>query len=250
ALVGRPPVARAGAQVEAGLMAQAESEGAVRVIVQLDVPAASAMAIAPGAAAHRQAIEGAQATLEGELAGRGAHVMRSYGTLPFVAMQVTPSALAALEASGTVRGVTADRLERPLLPESAPLVQADQAWAAGFDGTGWTVAVIDTGVDGAHPFLTGKVVNEACFSAGANCPNGQTTQLGAGSAVPCDFDSQSCLHGTHVAGIAAGRGDSFSGIARGATVIAIQVFSRFDDQATCGNGPKPCARTFTSDVLA
>ena len=90
-----------------------------------------------------------------------------------------------LERSSLVIGVAEDRLDAPLLPQSGPLVEADQAWAAGFDGTGWAVAILDTGVDNVHPFLSGKVLEEACFSANSSCPDGSTTQIGPGAGVPC-----------------------------------------------------------------
>jgi hypothetical protein len=56
-----------------------------------------------------------------------------------------------------------------------------------------------------------------------------------------------------VAGIAAGNGSqagvAFSGIARGATIMAVQIFSRFTTSQACG-GPPPCAGAFVSDQIA
>ena len=51
----------------------------------------------------------------------------------------------------------------------------------------------------------GKVVEEACYSDNSSCPNGETSQTGAGAGVPCMYATEGCEHGTHVAGIAAGR---------------------------------------------
>jgi subtilisin family serine protease len=96
--------------------------------------------------------------------------------------------------------------------------------ANGYTGAGQTVAVLDTGVDRFHSWLSGDVVREACYStpvtntAGGNCPNGQRSQFGAGAAAPCRWAG--CDHGTHVAHTAAG----YWGVARGANVIAVQVF--------------------------
>jgi len=58
-----------------------------------------------------------------------------------------------------------------------------------------------------------------------------------------------CIHGTHVAGIAAGKGTSFSGVARDASLISVQVFSAFYSSDDCGSSPVPCALSFTSDQI-
>ncbi len=68
----------------------------------------------------------------------------------------------------------------------------EQAWSI-TRGEGVRIAIIDTGVDGAHPDLDGAVIAGADFS-GLGSPNGQT---------PVGFDRR---HGTMVASLAAGRG--------------------------------------------
>jgi subtilisin len=231
---------------------RAWSEGRVRVIVQLGVPAApEGMLESPAhVAVQRHDIASAQGTLLSALAGRSTRVLHQYPTIPFLALELGPDALSVLEfLRSTVVGVEEDRLASPTLAQSTPLVQATGAWAAGFDGTGLVVAVLDTGVDRTHPFLGGKIVAEACFSGNANCPNGTTTQFGAGAAQFCTYAPSDCDHGTHVAGIAVGRGATFSGVARGAGLLPIQVFSRVTDPNFCGS-PNPCAGSFTSDQIA
>ena len=73
-------------------------------------------------------------------------------------------------------------------------------------GAGYSVAVIDTGVDAKHPFLAGRVVAGACFSGKGNCPNRQTSMFSVNAAKPCPL--KPCSHGTHVSGIVAGRSAS------------------------------------------
>lgn len=103
-------------------------------------------------------------------------------------------------------------------------VGADRAHAAGWTGSGQTVAVIDMGVERTHSWLNGDVVVEACFAtrtlgaSGGDCPNGAATQYGTGSARPCLWNG--CDHGTHVAHTAAG----YYGIGSGANIIALQTF--------------------------
>ena len=61
--------------------------------------------------------------------------------------------------------VVEDTINAPTLPQSVPLIGADQNWSRGFDDTGMVVAIVDTGVEVTHPFLAGKVVEEACYSS-------------------------------------------------------------------------------------
>jgi len=107
-----------------------------------------------------------------------------YETIPYMALDVSQEAMLALAQSPLVQVINGDAFSAPDLAESAPLIGAPQAWAAGIDGRGGAIAVLDTGVDASHPFLAGKVVSEACFSANGSCPNHATSAVGPGSAVP------------------------------------------------------------------
>ena len=240
------------ADVPESIAQQARTDGFARVLVRLDAPAAPQALAAGGEAAARAraGIAAGRARLEGALAGTDWAPTREFETIPWVAITATPEALAALAASGAVLSIGEDRLESVDLVNSVPMVQADQAQAAGFDGTGWTIAVLDTGVDGGHPFLQGKVVDEACYSANGSCPNGRSSQVGPGSAGACGYAANSCPHGTHVAGIAAGRGDGMVGVAPGANLISLQVFSRFTGSVCEDDIEDPCAKTYTSDNIA
>ena len=192
------------------------------------------------------------------LQGTGHRLIYQYQSVPYLALEVSAGGLDALGNAGQdIVRVMDDAILRPVLAESVPLIEGDQAWATGYDGTGTTIAVLDTGVDSAHPFLSGKVIEEACFSSTVSalsqsfCPNGLDEQFGTGAAVPCSLTD--CLHGTHVAGIAAGNGaaagQTFSGVAKGAQIMAVQVFSQVIDATSCG-GVAPCAGAFASDVIA
>lgn len=183
-------------------------------------------------------------------------VAKRLGDAPFLAVTVDEADLAVLSSSPDVTSVRQDGLRKPALSESVPLIGAPAAWSAGATGSGWAVAVLDSGVDKTHPFLAGKVVSEACYSttdaqwdSTSVCPGGvDGTQ--AGSGVNCSTSVFGCTHGTHVAGIAAGTGATFSGVAKSASLIAVQVYSRIDSVDFCAPDPSPCVGAFDSDVIA
>jgi subtilisin len=242
--------------------AAAQAPTAKRVIVELalstgrHVPEGQ-LRSAASVSAQRRAIADAADRVAASLPSGGRSVLRRYTTVPFIVVEADDATRATLARSPDVIRVMDDTIHRLRLAESVPLIQGDQAWDVGFDGSGTAVAILDTGVDSTHPFLAGKVVDEACFSttaAGVSqsaCPNGTDQQLGPGAAVPCSLAD--CIHGTHVAGIATGNGASagvsFSGVAKGAHIVAVQVFSIVTDSATCG-GSAPCPGAYDSDIIS
>lgn len=229
--------AHSAAPVPLGLDAEARAQGTVRTIVLLAPPVARADL--------RRRQDDALSHVGSRARGRA----RRYANLALLALEATPSDLSALAAAPEVIGLEADRLAAPSLDTTGPLIGATSTAAAGFDGSGAAVAIIDTGVDRAHPFLAGRVVSEACFSSGGDCPGGGTTEFGAGSGVPCSF-SGACFHGTHVAGIAAGANATYQGVAPGAQIVAIRVFTKFTGAICAGAGYDPCALAWTSDIIA
>jgi subtilisin family serine protease len=243
-------------------MQKAQSDGRVRVIVELAISAAARAAVDSDivGALRRQEVAGARDLVRASLLSTAHSVVRQYQELPFIALEVGPDGLRTLESLfGLVVRVVDDSLDRPFLSQSVPLVQADQVWAGGsgisFTGSGTAVAILDTGVDKNHPFLNDKIAEEACFSSNNSdssatsvCPGGVTTSFAPGSAMPCK-GVIACDHGTHVAGIAAGSGSAFSGVAKGAAILAIQVFTRFDNPTLCQSAA-PCILAFQSDILA
>ncbi|MFD3875155.1 proprotein convertase P-domain-containing protein [Streptomyces sp. NPDC058623] len=191
--------------------------------------------------------------------------VQGFNRLPIVTLRVDKSGLNALAAQPGVVSVTEDTLSAPTLDHSVPFIGADKAITAGKNGKGSAIAILDTGVATNHPFFKGKVIAEACFStvdpangATSLCPGGTTKAEGPGTANsqigPCSTIAE-CDHGTHVAGIAVGDGSGIAGapaggVAPGADLIAIQVYSRFDSEQYCGAGNTPCVRSFASAQVA
>jgi len=107
------------------------------------------------------------------------------------------------------------------------IMQAADAWSTDMDGAGTTpdgsgvvIAVVDTGIDGLHPDLYGSFVTgydaSGCLELNDNI-------------IPPNFDATypGEIHGTHVAGIAAARGNNgqgVAGIAYRARIMDLKVF--------------------------
>ncbi|MFD9502861.1 S8 family serine peptidase [Streptomyces sp. NPDC060035] len=82
------------------------------------------------------------------------------------------------------------------LKESVPLIGAPEAWAAGYNGKGVKVAVLDTGIDANHPDFAGLIDGTASF-------------------VPGEAVTDVNGHGTHVAGTIVGSGAASGGDNKG-----------------------------------
>jgi subtilisin family serine protease len=179
----------------------------------------------------------------------GSAVVRSYATLPSVAVIATDAGRQRLAASADVVSITPDRELHAVDDDgtaSVPDATADGAVLPPVTGAGWTVAIVDTGIQTSHPYLTGRTGTGfdgqgdigACFAD--DCPGGGTTGFGLAAAQPCPVGG--CDHGTHVAGIALGSGAGGpGGVAPGAGLYPVRVFS---------TTPSGGATAHESDVLA
>jgi subtilisin family serine protease len=265
----RAPAAQssAGGGAAAALETQARKEGRIRVIVGLAVAMTADEEKAPmAAAAEQQSLKSVQDAVIAATYGRRTATssaadgedarVRRFETIPFLSMVVTSSELRRLIADGRVTTIQEDVAVPPTLLDSIPLIKANRAHARGIDGRGVTVAVLDTGVDLKHPMFGDRIKAGACFSstvAGQStsvCPGGAQTSTEKRSGKNCAVSIFGCDHGTHVASIAVGDGDGRKGVAPRANLIAVQVFSRFDNPADCGSAPAPCVLSFNTDQVA
>ena len=226
------------------LRAKVRAEGKARVIVGLRTDGQSVSAAVSSlneAQARSPLISRVQQSLLTRMGSYSLSSVRRFKYMPHLAMEVDGPALEALASDPE------DVRVEPSLGTSTALVGAPNAWSQGYSGAGQAVAILDTGVDGEHPFLKDRVVSEACYSGGGEgsaplCPGGVREAIGMESGEPCSSASD-CFHGTAVAGVAAGAGTTFSGVAPDSGIVAIKVFSR------C-RGPVDCLTSTTSDWVA
>ncbi|TCO32788.1 subtilase family protein [Kribbella steppae] len=101
-----------------------------------------------------------------------------------------------LSTGRDVQKLWLDAKVRKTLDQSVPYVGAPQAWQAGYDGSGTTVAVLDSGVDAEHPDLVGAVKAQQNFTDSPDVT---------------DHDG----HGTHTSSTVAGRGVASNGKNKG-----------------------------------
>ncbi|GAA3226755.1 S8 family peptidase [Nonomuraea helvata] len=109
-------------------------------------------------------------------------------------------------SGGGISKIWLDRKTKASLDKSVPLIGAPAAWERGFDGKGVKVAVLDTGIDAAHPDFAGRIIASENFSDSASTAD----RIG---------------HGTHVASTIAGAGPTYKGVAPAASLMVGKVLS-------------------------
>lgn len=254
------------------LRAEAEQSGTLRVIVgvqtgghatrSLDMLSSQFSAAAD--VQRQQIIRGMQTQVIADLSASGGHLVPQvlFDYIPYMTLEVDARALDALARNPFVTSIENDALSHVDMNSSAAVIGASGAggaWAKGYTGAGYAVAVLDTGVDKSHPHLSTRVVSEACYNvinAGitSRCPGGAASSVAPGSGVDCPSEyADGCGHGTHVAGTVAGTDGIYRGIAYEAKIIAINVFSLFpaptNPSEPCYGYNRPCILSSTTNQI-
>ncbi|MFD0470501.1 S8 family serine peptidase [Nonomuraea thailandensis] len=249
---GHPALADPETKLDPAITASGEHRAIVRVRQPAQVPSAQS-----SAEAVEQDRRNVGAAPPADVAGK----------LDFFVYRGTRAELEQIAQQSDVVSIRKDKLNGATLVESIPLIGADKAHRLGYTGKGTAVAILDSGIDTDHPAFGDRIVAQACFSAtdpvdGSTplCPNGSQFQIGDGAAdagtAACMTGAPQpqyglCYHGTHVAGIAAGRRTAefaADGVAPKAKIIPVQVFSRFDNSPYCAGRPV-CVLAYDSSIL-
>ncbi len=175
------------------------------------------------------------------VAGSGLTLVTTWDRIGVAVARGTAAQVEAVRTRPGVTYVEGDQALRLYQSTSNLATNGERARAElGLDGRGVSAAVIDTGVDGTHPYFRNA---DGTSAVKLNLKNicGPLTDLGLTLPIPndsCfldltavnDTDTLSAGgHGTHVAGIVAGRnvqlsdGTRLHGAAPGATVISLSV---------------------------
>jgi hypothetical protein len=198
----RGPVEKA----DARLLADQPAGGEIEVLVTLRLPedARGIDVLSARQPVRRAFLRRLGEDLEAEYVPFGVRIAWAYENVPVLLLRVPAAAVPALAGDPRVERVRLNGKVRVLDAEGEALMKVPELRAAGVEGTGVTVAVIDTGIDYTHPEL----------------PLG-TKVINLYDAIDHDGDAMDGYgHGTPVAGIIAGLQ---SGVARGAKVAAVRV---------------------------
>jgi serine protease AprX len=176
-----------------------------------------------------------------------------YRELPMIALSAKRSQIITISHLPTVRSIYGNRTLQPnvdpyLAMTGSERVRRDNDLTkrnigVPVSGRGVTVAVLDTGLDGTHADLTGRVVQ--------NVKLADTQSVGIGFTEPLNIEGlpntdQAYGHGTFVAGLIAGNGvrsgGKYNGVAPGASLMGLSagdlnlsyVLSGFDYLLTRG----------------
>jgi hypothetical protein len=176
-----PSAALQAKAVDAATIASKAAQGPVRIIVQYRALASSARAALGTGRENIEAIQAENRATQdsiiaahfgspAELAGPNRALTRM-SISPAFAINASASEIEALANDDRVLTIQIDEVGRPQLIQSVPLIGMNAAYTNGATGAGWAVAVLDTGVETSHTFITAaKVIAEACFSTTTGIP--------------------------------------------------------------------------------
>ncbi len=136
----------------------AANGGTLRVLVVLNEPIVGELAVAEGSDEVRtRYLANLQHRFVTDTAPLGVRALRGYSHLPVVLVEVPAERLGEMAADPLVRGVQLDRPVHAHRAEGGALIRANQLLAQGGTGNGVGIAIVDSGIDAAHPEFAGRI---------------------------------------------------------------------------------------------
>ncbi|HEU4813216.1 MAG TPA: S8 family serine peptidase [Xanthomonadaceae bacterium] len=166
---------------------------------------------------------GTMAQVERTVRANGGQIHHSFDGLNAVAVSLPVQALNGIRNNPNVEYVEADVIRRPMgqeQPYGIGMVQAPETWATGTTGDGITVCVIDSGIHSSHEDFQG-----------VNLVGGY----------PSSWGSDTCGHGSHVAGTIAAKDNTSGVVGVNTGGISLFVVKVFDGEA--------CGWSYSSDLV-
>ncbi|MGW1886053.1 S8 family serine peptidase [Streptomyces sp. NPDC001970] len=198
------------------------------LVLRYGSAAAASARKAPTGAERRRVLDSVDGVAVDAAKGRLDHFWDTVSGTPEKATQGAGARVAqqaqkaAPRLTGGLEKIWLDRKVRVSLDRSVAQIGAPEVWKTGATGKGVKVAVLDTGIDTAHPDLAGRLGEIRNFSAS-------------------DSTRDLVGHGTHVAATIAGSGAAANGTRKGVAPDADLIVGKVLDDSGSGS---------YSDVLA
>ncbi|KAB8198389.1 S8 family serine peptidase [Lysobacter maris] len=157
---------------------------------------------------------GASAQVQSALRAAGGRIHLELAPQRVIAVSVPQQALAGLRNNPNIEYVEQDAPRYPaaqVTPYGINSVQAPQTWAAGAEGSGIKVCVIDSGINANHEDFAGIPM----------------------TGYPSGWNNDSCGHGTHVAGTIAAVDNNVGVVGVSPGAVSLHIVKVFDG-AACG----------------
>ena len=183
-------------------------------------------AMAAGADKERVYVKfkpGSRAQVERSLRTQGAEIHHVFDSLGALAVSMPSQAVDGLRHNPNIEFVEPDPLRAPMgqtAPYGIGMVQAPETWAAGTTGDGITVCIIDSGIHSSHEDFQG---------------------LNLVGGYPNDWGTDTCGHGSHVAGTIAARDNTSGVVGVNTGGVSLFIVKVFDGEA--------CGWSYSSDLV-
>lgn len=153
---------------------------------------------------------------------RFGNIKKKFSIIQAVSMSIPLSRLEQMARLGSVERIEKEKIFHIQRLEAIPLIRADSASSDfGINGTNINISILDTGVFNHTEFQSpNRIILQKCF---CNVPPGNCCQGSAQSTNATDDNG----HGTHVTGIAAGKGATSygRGVAANSSLFAVKIMN-------------------------